>query len=98
MGKQEITIDNYTLADCNGNLRKLQNEWSGVPKVSKSLVETSKGHAAQALQDCLSSTKEVSSALQELLSNSTRFFEGMGVSFEESDRKAAENTNQIVRC
>ena len=96
MGNGQITILEYTLEDCKGNLRSLQSNWGQVPAVPSSTITCSKGYSAEAVADTLKITGQVSMSFDRLLYNSVLFFEKMGVAFEESDQEAAKNINSIV--
>lgn len=93
---QEIVITDYELKECNGNLKDLYSNWSGVPTVSEEIICTSEGNSSEQIKSCLSMTNQVSNSMQKLLSNSVAFFDALGVSFHDSDASAAQNIESLI--
>lgn len=89
MAKEEIKIDEYEIENCRGNINLLQSEWEGLPKFPSKPLNTSSGYSAKQINDFSDATHQVSKSFSLLLSNSSTFFESVGVSFKETDEKAA---------
>lgn len=91
MAKDEIRIDEYEIENCKGNINLLKNEWENLPSFSISPSEKSSGYSAERINDCSDTAHRVSKSFSLLLSNSIAFFESVGVSFKETDEKAASS-------
>lgn len=91
MSNKEISITEFELEDCKGNLRTLQANWESVPAVPVAVMTTSRGNSPEAVKNCLEATAQVSDAFDDLLENSLTFFQSMGIAFQESDEKAAQS-------
>lgn len=95
---KEIKVRKYELQDCNNNLKQLSMEWSGIPKLSESIVSDSVGYTADAAKTCIGLTQQLSHSMQQLLDNSIIFFENLGISFEESDATASKKIEEITKA
>ena len=98
MNKQEISITEYELQDSNGHLGELKSNWASVPRVSSSFLTLSKGWSAGTVDRSIDTAVQVSDSFQRLLDNSLDFFTQLGVSFRESDEKAAQYIDSITNC
>lgn len=87
-----INVDLVNLTECNGNLRKLQSEYSAndAIKMCKNCKGSSKGKMAEkALVETPSAFSALAKELSDFLEKSCVFFENVGVSFEEMDSGVA---------
>ena len=94
MADKEIKLSDYELDACGGNLKTLAAAWGSVPKIG-CRIKKSRGSSADSIRDLPEAVKECSAAVNRLLSNSVGFFAAVGVSFEESDRTAAQNIDTL---
>ncbi len=95
MSAKEIKIDAFKLQDCNGNLNSLRGNWASVPKLTE-LASENVGTTADRLREYRAQADALTVSLGTLLSNSVAFFQKVGVSFVDADKKAEENLNKIV--
>jgi len=86
MSKQ-ISINTDLLKECNGNLKTLHNEWDKEKRIENNF-SVSAG-ARQAAEECLNEMIGCANEFDCVLENSIDFFQNLGVSFEETDQKAA---------
>lgn len=96
MANNEISIVEYGIDDCKGNLRELRSMWAGVPTVSASEVEESDGMSATCIRETADATNMIREAFDRLLDSTIRFLEQTGIRFEESDNAAKNNVDTIT--
>lgn len=96
MSNKEISIAEFELQDCAGNLKTLQTNWLNVPTVPVSTLTQSEGKSADAVRGIISATQAVSDSFQNLLENSCDFSTQMGIYFQESDEQAAKTINLLA--
>lgn len=96
MSNNEICITEFELANSEGNLRKLEENWTQVPIVPESTLSQSKGNSAKAVCASLQATTQISHSFQVLLDSTVDFFDKMGIAFHESDESAARNIDAIT--
>ena len=89
MSSSEISINDYELKDCNGNMRSLASNWSAAPKLDEGIISKSKGNVPDSIKSCINGSNCVFNSLDNLLNNSIRFLEKTGITFAEVDQSAA---------
>lgn len=95
MSGKEISIVEYELSDCNGNLRTLRGSWESMPSITEQLGE-SRGEAADEARDCVDAAAQVRAAMQTLLTDTISFFERTGITFRDADDEAAANADTLT--
>jgi len=91
----EISISEFDLGRCQGNLKVLRSDWSAMPGLSDSCISDSKGRSPEAIVLCTGAAQQVSSAMDGLLKASVAFFESAGISFKEADEAAAGQIDKL---
>ena len=95
MSAKDIKIDAFKLQDCNGNLNALRGNWAAAPKLTE-LASDNVGSTAERLREYRMQANTLTTSLDTLLSNSVGFFQRVGITFVEADKKAEDNLNTIV--
>lgn len=84
----EIEINTVELTECNGNLRRLQQEYgqNTFTRCCPAIKKKSKSKMADvALVEVPATVAELATALSEFMEASCNFFEKMGLEFEKTD-------------
>ena len=96
MSGQEISILEYALEDCEGNLTQLQKEWCSVPKIDHGVFFRSRGKVENILLNCFDAADCIQTNMADLLTNTIEFFEHTGVQFSDADAAAAKDIQQVT--
>lgn len=90
MADKEISVIKSEIEKSNGNLKILHSSWNKV-KVKQNPAKKSSGYSAQSINDNCIFAKRTHEAMENVLSHSIEFFNNLGVTFIEADKKSAEN-------
>ena len=97
MGERTITISEFELGDCENNLRKLRDKWSSIPIINGNLFYHSRGCSSKVANECHITATDLSNAMQRLLDNTSQYLVNLRNSYANSDAKAAERIDQLVK-
>ncbi len=97
--EEEISIKLYHVSECSGNIKKLESQWNDKKCVlnKKSSSIMSQGYVADEVfgegkdgKGMLAVLDEISENTSILLGNSVAFFENLGITFADVDKKTAK--------
>lgn len=91
----EITIANYKLNECEGNLKVLIKNWKGIPKSNQNIIGESHGGVAVSMERGLITSDKLQKAMTSMLENSLQFFETTGIKFSDADNTSASQIQSV---
>lgn len=96
MSEKEIKVSHAKLAESNGDLGALADNWSGI-RPPKPEFRQSRGSAMRQVSSILEFTEQVSERFLLLLQNTEAFFQESDAAFREADDSAAQSMDSLSR-
>lgn len=92
--RKVIVLTLPPLEDAKGNLKSLKSDWEGSSSVS-CRFDQSKGKATEYMKQIIALVPSITTDVSTLMGNSISFFESLGYSFKELDKKASDDIKKI---
>ena len=96
MSGKTITIVDFELQSCDGNLLNLAQSWQSMPNLTEDPISVSTGQCADSAKLCVTNARDLVNEVAVLLENTAQFLGNVGVSFQKADTLAAEQTQSLV--